>query len=238
MFDFSDRVTLVTGAGGNLGNAVAHAFYDAGAKLVLVERSAEKLHETFPESTRSPDRFLIAAADLSDPESVRSMVDAALARFGQIDIAANTVGGYRAGTPVQETPLDTWDFMLNLNARTAFVLSQAVIPHMLGRQYGKIVHVSARAGLAGTAKQSAYSVSKSAVIRLTESLGAELRHQGINVNCVLPGTIDTPQNRQEMPNADHSRWVPPEAIADVILFLASDAARAINGAAIPVYGRS
>jgi NAD(P)-dependent dehydrogenase (short-subunit alcohol dehydrogenase family) len=238
MFDFSDRVALVTGAGGNLGNAVAHAFYAAGAKLVLVERSAEKLHKAFPESAGSPDRLLIAAADLSDPESVHTMLDVALARFGQVDIAANTVGGYRAGKPVQETSLETWDFMLSLNARTAFVLSQAVIPHMLGRKYGKIVHVSARAGLEGTAKHSAYSISKSAVIRLTESLGAELRHQGINVNCVLPGTIDTPQNRQEMPNADHSRWVPPEAIADVVLFLASDAARAINGAAIPVYGRS
>jgi NAD(P)-dependent dehydrogenase (short-subunit alcohol dehydrogenase family) len=238
MVDLSDRVAIVTGAGGNLGNAVARAFHTAGAKLVLVERDEEKLRENFPESKEAPDRILTAAADLSDPESVRGMVDAAVARFGQIDIVANTVGGYRAGTPVHETPLDTWDFMLNLNARTAFVLSQAVIPHMLERKYGKIVHVSARAALEGTAKHSAYSASKSAVIRLTESLGAELRHQGINVNCVLPGTIDTPQNRQEMPSADHSRWVPPEAIADVILFLVSDAARAINGAAIPVYGRS
>jgi NAD(P)-dependent dehydrogenase (short-subunit alcohol dehydrogenase family) len=238
MFDFSERVVIVTGAGGNLGSAVARAFYAAGARLVLVERNADRLHDAFPESASSPDRFLIASADLSDPASVRRMVEAAIARFGQVDIAANTVGGYRAGTPVQETPLDTWDFMLNLNARTAFVLSQVVIPPMLGRKYGKIVHVSARAALEGTAKHSAYSISKSAVIRLTESLGAELRHQGINVNCVLPGTIDTPQNRQEMPNADTSRWVPPEAIADVILFLASDAARAINGAAIPVYGRS
>jgi NAD(P)-dependent dehydrogenase (short-subunit alcohol dehydrogenase family) len=238
MSDLSDRVAIVTGAGGNLGNAVAHAFHTAGAKLVLVERDEERPRESFPESKEAPDRTLTADADLSDPESVRRMVDAAVARFGQIDIVANTVGGYRAGTPVHETPLDTWDFMLNLNARTAFVLSQAVIPHMLERKYGKIVHVSARAALEGTAKHSAYSASKSAVIRLTESLGAELRHQGINVNCVLPGTIDTPQNRQEMPNADHSRWVPPEAIADVILFLVSDAARAINGAAIPVYGRS
>jgi len=238
MFDFSDRVAIVTGAGGNLGQAVARRFYAARATLVLVERDAGKLRSSFPESADAPDRFLILHADLTDPASVSAMVGDAVARFGQIDIVANTVGGYRAGTAVHQTPLDTWEFMLNLNARTAFLVGQAVVPPMLERGYGKIIHVSARAGLAGTANHAAYTASKSAVIRLTESMAAELRHNGINVNCVLPGTIDTPQNRAEMPKADHSRWVSPESIADVILFLASDAARAINGAAIPVYGRS
>jgi NAD(P)-dependent dehydrogenase (short-subunit alcohol dehydrogenase family) len=128
--------------------------------------------------------------------------------------------------------------MLNLNARTAFVLSRAVAPHMLEQGSGKIVHVAARAALEGGARASAYSVSKSGIVRLVESMAAELRQDGINVNCVLPGTIDTPQNRQAMPKADHSRWVSPQAIADVMLFLASDAARAVNGAAVPVYGRS
>jgi NAD(P)-dependent dehydrogenase (short-subunit alcohol dehydrogenase family) len=128
--------------------------------------------------------------------------------------------------------------MLNLNARTALVLSRAVVPHLLEQGSGKIVHVAARAALKGGANSAAYSVSKSAIMRLVESMAAELRHKNINVNCVLPGTIDTPQNRQDMPNADHSRWVPPEAIADVMLFLASDAARAVHGAAVPVYGRS
>ena len=118
------------------------------------------------------------------------------------------------------------------------VLSQAVVPAMLERGRGKIVHVSARAGLKGGAKAAAYSASKSAVLRLVESMAAELRHSGIHVNCVLPGTIDTPQNRESMPRADHNRWVAPAAIADVYLFLASEAARGVNGAAIPVYGRS
>ena len=170
----------------------------------------------------------------------------ALGRFGRIDVLANAIGGYRAGQPVHETPLDTWDFMLNLNARTAFVLSRAVVPAMLAQGSGKIVHVAARAALrstasfavAGAANAAAYSASKAAMVRLVESLADELRHNQINVNCVLPGTIDTPQNRESMPKADHSRWVPPEAIADVILFLASDAARAVNGAAVPVYGQS
>jgi NAD(P)-dependent dehydrogenase (short-subunit alcohol dehydrogenase family) len=128
--------------------------------------------------------------------------------------------------------------MLSLNARSAFVLSQAVIPHMLEQGSGKIVHTAAKSGLKGGAGNAAYGASKSAVVRLVESLAAELKHEGINVNCVLPGTIDTPQNRKSMPKADHSRWVPPEAIADVILFLASDLAWPVNGAAIPVYGQS
>lgn len=238
MFDFSDKVVLVTGAGGNLGGAVARAFYAGGASVVLVDRSSERLAALYPPEQFTPARVHFATADLADEASVKALVTAALERFGRIDVLANTVGGYRAGTPVHETPLETWEFMLTLNARTAFLISKAVIPTMLAQKYGKIIHVSARGGLAGTARHSAYAASKSAVIRLVETLATELRHEGINVNCVLPGTIDTPQNRAEAPGADYSKWVAPEAIADVILFLASDAARAVNGAAVPVYGRS
>jgi NAD(P)-dependent dehydrogenase (short-subunit alcohol dehydrogenase family) len=158
--------------------------------------------------------------------------------FGHIDILANIAGGFTMGTPVHETPVETWDFMLNLNARTAFLTSRSVVPFMLAQGHGKIVNVAARAALEGKAKMAPYVISKSAVIRLTESMAAELKEAGINVNCVLPGTLDTPQNRRDMPKADHSRWVPPVALADVILFLASDAARAVHGAAVPVYGRS
>ncbi len=238
MFDFTDRVAIVTGTGGNLGAAVARLFIASGARIVLVDRDVERLRAAFPESVSWPDRVQLASADLTDPASVGQLVSGALDHFGQIDILANSVGGYRAGTPVHETPVETWDFMLNLNARTAFVISQAVIPPMLARGTGKIVHVAARAGLSGTANNAAYTASKSAVIRLVESLGAELRHKGINANCVLPGTIDTPQNREAMPTADFSKWVSPESIANVIAFLCSDEASAINGAAIPVYGRS
>jgi NAD(P)-dependent dehydrogenase (short-subunit alcohol dehydrogenase family) len=238
MADFSDRVVVVTGASGNLGAAVVQAFYTAGAKLVLVDRQIGRLQTIFPTLDAEPDRFLAVSADLTEPDSVRSMALAAVEHFGQIDVLANTVGGYRGGTPLHETPLEAWDFMLNLNVRTALIVSQVIIPHMLERGSGKIVHVAARAGMSGSAKMAVYSAAKSALIRLVESMGAELKHKGINVNCVLPGTIDTPQNREERPDSDYSRWVTPEAIADVIVFLASDAARAINGAAIPVYGRS
>jgi len=237
MFDFSDRVVMVTGAAGNLGRAVAQAFQAAGAKLVLVDRAADRLQRLFPDLVDSPNYFLATSVDMTDADAVEAMVDEAVKRFGRIDVLANTVGGFRAGTPVHETPLETWDFLLNLNARTVFTASRAIIPHMLRQGSGKIVNVAARAALKGGAKMAAYSLSKSGVVRLTESMAAELKKDGINVNCVLPGTIDTPQNRKAMPKADHSRWVKPKAIANVILFLASDAARAVQGAAIPVYGK-
>ena len=140
------------------------------------------------------------------------------------------------GQAVHETPEDTWELMLGLNAKSVINCARAVVPGMLAAGRGKIVNIAALAGLSGKANMGAYSASKSAVIRLTESMSAELRDRGINVNCILPSTIDTPQNRADMPKADPRRWVAPEALADVVLFLASDAARAIHGAAIPVNG--
>lgn len=234
MFDFSDRVVIVTGAAGNLGSAVARAFQSAGARLALVDRAADRLQRIYPDMVDSPDYLFVNSVDVTDADAVQLMMEEAVRHFEQIDVLVNTAGGYRAGTPVHETPLETWDFMLNLNARSVFLASRAVIPHMLERGYGKIVSVAARAATQGPANAAAYSASKSAVMRLTESMAAELKEAGVNVNCILPGIIDTPANRQAMPNADHSRWVKPEAIAEVVLFLASESARALHGGAIPV----
>jgi NAD(P)-dependent dehydrogenase (short-subunit alcohol dehydrogenase family) len=236
MFDLTKKTAIVTGAAGNLGQAVAQAFHDAGARLVLVDRQPDRLERIYPQWMDLPDIHMATSVDLADTEAVDRMVKSALERYGQIDVLANTVGGYRGGTKVHETSLEMWDFLLDLNARTAFVISRAVVPAMLERKSGRIIHVSSRAGLQGTSRHFAQSASKSAVIRLTESLSAELKRSGINANCILPGTIDTPENRRDMPDANRDRWVQPEAIADVFLFLASDAARAITGAAIPVFG--
>ncbi len=238
MFDFSHRVVMVAGTSGNLGRAVARAFLAAGANLVLLDRAPDRLPSLFPELAGSPEHLLLGAVDANDAAQVQQAVETALTRLGRIDILANTVGGWQGGKPVHETPLETWEAMLNLNARPAFILSRAVVPVMLAQGGGRIIHTAARAALAGSGKGAAYSAAKSAVVRLVESLAAELRDKRITVNCVLPGTIDTPQNRAAMPQADHSRWVPPEAIANLFLFLASDAAWPISGAAIPVYGRS
>ncbi len=237
MFNFSNQTVLVTGAAGNLGQAVARAFQAAGAHLILVDKTSDRLANIFPTWLNSPDIYLAAPYDVMDPESLKMLVHRVVNHFGRLDILVNTVGAFRAGTPVHQTPLDVFDQMMTLNARSAFLISQAVIPEMISQGSGKIIHVAARAGQSGAANSAAYSASKSAVIRITESLAAEMKDKGINVNCIIPGTIDTPQNREAMPNADVSRWVAPESVADVILFLASPAARSIHGAAIPVTGK-
>jgi NAD(P)-dependent dehydrogenase (short-subunit alcohol dehydrogenase family) len=237
MFDFSDKIVIVTGAAGTLGEATARAFYEAGAKLVLVDLKLAALQKTYGDSLDEA-RYLYVSVDLTNGDQVNGMVGKVMQHYGRIDVLANIAGGFTMGQPVHETDEKTWEFMLNLNAKTAFLTCRAAIPQMLAAGGGKIINVGARAGLQGSAKMAPYIVSKSAVIRLTESLAAELKHKGINVNCILPGTIDTPANREAMPNADFEKWVAPSDLATVILFLASPAAKAVQGAAVPVYGRS
>jgi NAD(P)-dependent dehydrogenase (short-subunit alcohol dehydrogenase family) len=237
MIDFNGRVAIVTGAVGNLGVATAKAFQRAGARTVLVDRSQDRLGQTYADLVGNRDHLLAGGVDLTDAASVSRMVEEARERFGRLDVLVNTVGGFRGGKPVHEDDPENWDFLFAVNVRTTLECCRAVIPHMLRAGAGKIVNVASRGALAGDGGFSAYSAAKSAVIRLTESLADELKQAGVNVNCVLPGTIDTPQNRKDRPTADHGKWVGPAAIADVILFLASDAARAVNGAAVPVFGR-
>ena len=238
MRDFAGQVVMVTGGTGNLGGPVARAFAAAGAKVVVVDRNAEKQRALFPDWVDSPNAWLAAPVDVTVESEGAATVAEAVARLGRLDVLVNTIGGYRAGQPVHELDLATWDLMLNLNARSTLVMCKAAIPTMLGQGGGKIVNVAARAGMAGSTNHAAYSASKAAVIRMTESMAAEVREKGIHVNCVLPGTIDTADNRAAMPKADTSKWVKPESLAEVILFLASSAARDIHGVALPVYGLS
>jgi NAD(P)-dependent dehydrogenase (short-subunit alcohol dehydrogenase family) len=229
-------VVMITGATGNLGRAVASAFARQGARLCLVAR---KLGDLGSYKKEGAAEVLACPADLLDAAAA---VDAAVAkavdRFGQIDVLCNIAGGFAMGEPVHEIDAKSWAHMMELNAGSVLRLSHAVVPGMLARKSGRIVNVGAFAALSGKAQMGAYLASKSAVIRLTESMAAELRDAGINVNCVLPSIIDTPENRQAMPKANPAKWVAPEALADVILFLASPAARAIHGAALPVVGLS
>ena len=226
---FSGKICLITGAAGNLGRAVASAFAAEGASLILMDHAEEHLRSAYGGEDKAR-RF--ALADLRDAQSVARAFPAGT----RIDILCNIAGGFRMGQPVHETSDDTWDLMLGLNAKSVVNCARAVVPGMLAAGGGKIVNVAALAGLSGKANMGAYIASKSAVIRLTETMSAELHDKGINVNCILPSTIDTPQNRKDMPKADPKRWVAPEALAEVVLFLCSDAARAIHGAAIPVNG--
>ncbi len=235
MLDLSGRVAIITGATGNLGQACAQAFGAARAHCVLVGGSADKLAALY---RADANRLLAGGLDLALEADASRLVDMTLKQFGRIDILVNTVGGFAGGRKVHEDDLATWDAMHHINLRTTLNACRAVVPHFVRQGSGRIVNVAARAGLSGVAGLGAYGASKSAVIYLTQTLAAELKENGIGVNCVLPGTIDTPQNRRDMPNADFTKWVAPAAIADVMLFLASDAARAVSGAAVPVYGRS
>jgi NAD(P)-dependent dehydrogenase (short-subunit alcohol dehydrogenase family) len=238
MTQFKGKVVLVTGASGNLGSAVTRAFAKARAKLALIDRHPELLAETFPKLVKQTDRFLAENVDLTKQAAVTAVVEKIVAKFGRIDVLVHTVGGFFSGPPLHETPLEKLDFMLLLNAKTTFITNQAALQKMVPQGSGKIINIAARPALQGNKNMAAYSAAKAAVLRLTESAAAEVKSHGINVNAILPGTIDTPQNRAAMPKANTDNWVQPESLADVILFLASAAARDIHGAAIPVYGRS
>lgn len=232
---FDGQTVLVTGAGGNLGRAVAEAFAALGARLVLIDLRRDSLEKAFGAET---DRRLFVAANLVDAKQAADAVDAAITRFGRLDVVCNIAGGFRSGETVHETSDQTWNFLFDLNARTVLNMARAAVPAMLSAGAGKIVNVGAYAALRGTATMGAYIASKSAVIRLTESMSAELRERGINVNCVLPGTLDTPENRRSMPEADPSRWVAPADLAQAVVFLCSPHARAIHGASLPLTGTS
>jgi NAD(P)-dependent dehydrogenase (short-subunit alcohol dehydrogenase family) len=235
MDDFKDQVVMITGAPGDVGSAVTRAFAGRGTRLALINLHQEPLQEAFGDL---PNALLLGDVDVTEPEPVQRAVEQIMDRWGRIDVLVNTVGTWRGGQPLyDEAALDTWDFMMNINARSVVVTAQAVAPIMIEQGSGRIVSVGARSGLQGSGGSGAYSAAKAAVIRATESLSESLKNKGINVNAVLPSTIDTEPNRQSMPKADPAKWVAPDALADVIVFLASDAARAIHGASIPVYGR-
>jgi len=226
---------LVTGATGNLGRAVVRAFEERGDNLLLVGSRRESLASAF--GSENAQRAF-APADLLEQARVDAVVRLGIERFGRIDILCNLAGGFRMGPPVHETRDADWDFVFDINVRTLLNTVRAVVPHMIASGGGKIINIGAHAALKGVAQMGPYCASKSAVIRITEAMAAELREKNINVNCVLPTVIDTPENRVAMPNADPARWVAPDDLAKVIVFLASEGARAIHGAAIPVTGLS
>ena len=224
MTEFADKVVLVTGAAGALGQAVVEHFAEHGAKLAQLD------------VVEIDNAHYSATCDLTDSASAAAAVADVVADLGTIDVLANIAGGFKMGEAVHETTAETWDFLMGLNAESVLNMARAVVPQMLTQGGGKIINIGAGAGLSGMPQMGAYSASKSVVIRLTEAMAGELRAQNINVNCILPSIIDTPRNRADMPDADFSGWVTPAAMAEVVGFLASDAAAPIHGAALPVTG--
>jgi NAD(P)-dependent dehydrogenase (short-subunit alcohol dehydrogenase family) len=228
------QVVVVTGAFGALGRAVARAFATRGARLALLDVAPQPPAAVREQLGAEP--LLFGGVDLSDMEATRRVMSVVAMHFGGIDVLVNVAGGFRWVT-LEGGDVEAWDDLYTMNLRTAVVCCKAAVPSLLARGRGRIVNIGAGAALKAGAGMGAYTASKAGVQRLTESLGEELKDRGVTVNAILPGTIDTPRNRADMPDADFTRWVPPEAIAEVIVFLASDAASAVTGASIPVFGR-
>ena len=228
------RSVVVTGAFGNLGMAVARTFREQGAVVALLDHSQPpaRVAAEFP-----APHCLLGGVDLTHVAGVGTAMETVRANLGSIDVLVNIAGGFRWQT-LEQGDVDGWDAMFASNLKTAVVTTKAALPLLLESRAGRIINVGAGAAArpAG-AGMGAYTASKAGVHKLTESLAEELKDRGITVNAVLPGTIDTPRNRADMPTADFSRWVQPEAIAAVIAFLASEQAGAITGALLPVYGR-
>lgn len=227
------QVAMITGAAGNLGRAVAAAFAQ-DFRLVLVGNSLSHLQSAFPQA---PEDWRLVDVDLTKQDASDKRLGNIVSDLGHIDVLCAIAGAFRMGEAVHETSTETWDAMIDVNVRTLLNAARSVTPGMIANGGGRIITVGATAAQHGAAAMGAYSAAKSAVMRLTESMAAELGPKGINVNCVLPSVLDTPPNRAAMPDADPKAWVNPDDLAGVIRFLASDQAIAINGALIPVTGR-
>lgn len=232
----ASKVIVITGAAGSLGRAVAAAFAETGARRVLLDISEDALKKTYPQA--DVEKSWLGAVDLMNESAVAALLQQVKTHWGRVDVLCNIAGGFSMGKPVHSTTAADWQKMQDINVGTLLNMVRATVPHLLASGGGKIVNIAAGAGQKGAGLMGAYSASKSSVIRITESMSAELREQNINVNCILPSIIDTPPNRAAMPDADPRRWVSPDDLAAVIRFLCSDKARAIHGAAIPVVGLS
>ncbi|WP_035354449.1 SDR family NAD(P)-dependent oxidoreductase [Edaphobacter aggregans] len=235
---FKDKVVLVAGGTGGLGHAVSLAFLSEGAKVIVTYRNEKGLASLKSAAGAQASAIDAVETDVTEEAGGTRLIEGILAKHGRLDVLVNTVGGYAGGVNLCETDAKTFDRMLDLNLRSGFVLARAAVPAMLKQGSGAVVNVAAKAAVDHGAGASAYAASKAAAVAMMDSLAADVKGTGVRVNSVLPSIIDTPVNRQAMPDANFAVWPKPEEIARVILFLASDAAQVINGAQIPVYGKS
>ena len=232
VYDFSNKVVLITGGTGALGRAVVEAFTSSNAAAIatyITDKEAEKA------KTRIGTLDLVKA-DITKEDQVRKLVSHVVQKHSRIDVLVNVVGGYIGGKKVSELEESEWDKMMNLNLKSAFLISKHVLPVMVLAKHGRMIHISSRTGLKSGGHDSAYAASKSGLIRLVESISEEVKEYGINVNCILPSIIDTDANRKAMPNSDFSKWVKTRDLASLVMFLCSEEANVMNGAAIPAYG--
>lgn len=239
-YALAGRVALIPGGLGGIGEAVTSAFVRSGATVAVAGSREQpgKLDHLRESLGVDGARLAFYQASVTEEEQVERLVQNVIERHGHLDILCNLVGGWDAGQPVTGTELDTWQRLLDLNLRTAFLLAKHAARPMMRQGWGRILHLSSRGARTGRRNAAAYAVAKNAVLTLTEVQAEELRDLGITVNAILPSIVDTPANRASMPNADFSTWPKAEEIARILLFLASDDAKLISGASIPVYGRA
>ncbi|HET8656640.1 MAG TPA: SDR family oxidoreductase [Longimicrobiaceae bacterium] len=234
----SDSVVLVTGGAGALGQAVVQAFLERGARVAVpfYKTDVPTALDSLPAERR--ERIHSFALDLTTERGAEQAIRQTVEWAGRLDVVAHLVGGYSGGALLGKTSVESWDRMMELNLKSAWLISRFAIPRMLEGGGGSLVFVSSRAARQDRGGHAAYSIAKAGLLVLAEAIAEEYRDQGIRANAVLPGTIDTEANRRAMSGADHGQWTSPAAIARVIAFLASPEAEAVNGAAVPVYGRS
>jgi NAD(P)-dependent dehydrogenase (short-subunit alcohol dehydrogenase family) len=234
---FAGKVAIVSGGTGGLGRSVSLALLSEGAKVVVTFRQQEEFEQlkNMAGVGRSLEGY---TADVTDPAQVSRLVDQVVSASGRLDALVNIVRAYAGGVPLWDVDPDLFDRMLALNLKSGYILARAVVPVMLQKKSGAIVDVVAKAAVDHAAGASAYAASKAGALAMMDSLAADVKGTGVRVNSVLPSIIDTEVNRRAMPNADFTKWPKPEEIAKVILFLLSDDAKVIHGAAVPVYGDS
>jgi NAD(P)-dependent dehydrogenase (short-subunit alcohol dehydrogenase family) len=223
------KVVLVTGANGGLGTYVTQAFLDAGATVIGTSRKIRQSDFDSPS-------FAAIPAEISSREGAKVLLDQVVARFSRLDVLAHTVGGFAGGQSVGETDDATFQRMFDLNLNTTFHLLRAVLPAMRKTGNARIIAIGSRAAAEPGASVGAYSASKAAMVSLLRTVALENTDAGITANVILPGTMDTPTNRKSMPDADFSKWVQPASVASLVVWLAGDAGKDMNGAVIPVYG--
>jgi len=231
--NFSNKIVLVTGGTGALGNSITKAFLESNATVISSYHN-DKETEKIQIDTKPTVQLI--KANITNEEEVEKLVSKVIDKYDRIDILVNVVGAFIGGKTVVELDEKEWDLMMNINLKSAFLISKHVARQMISSKYGKIIHVSSRLGLHSEGFDSAYAASKSGLIRLVESLAEETKRSNININCIMPSIIDTQANRKAMPNADFNKWVKPEDLANVVLFLCSEEAKTITGAAIPTFG--
>jgi NAD(P)-dependent dehydrogenase (short-subunit alcohol dehydrogenase family) len=235
---FTGNVALVAGGTGGLGRAVSLAFLAEGATVAVTYRRQEEWDALRSAAGANKQNLLGFTADVTDESAVGALVGNLTAKYGRIDALVNTVGGYAGGVKLWELDAKVWEQMFVQNLRSGFVLARAVAPQMLKQGGGSIVNIASKAAVDHAAGAAAYAASKAAAVAMIDSLAADLKGTGVRANSILPSIIDTEANRKAMPKADFANWPKPEDIASVVLFLCSDDAKLVQGAAVPVYGDS